>query len=208
MKNTLLLTAVIIFISFIIGIYFYPQMPDLIASHWGVNGEVNGYMPKILGLFLMPVISTFMFILFILLPKIDPLKENVVKFKSYYDGFILLLTGFLFYLHLVTIFWNLGYRFNMIQVLSPALAALFYYIGILLSHSKRNWFIGIRTPWTLSNDKVWDKTHLMGSKLFKLAAIICILGIIFPESALWFVLALIITVSLYLFLYSYLVFKQ
>jgi len=196
----------IILVSFLIAIFLYPQMPAQMAGHWNIKGEVDGYLPKFWGLFLMPILSVVMYLLFIFLPKIDPLKANIAKFRKYYNGFILLLISFLFYLYLLTIFWNLGYRFGLIQFLVPAFSVLFYYVGVLLENAKRNWFIGIRTPWTMSCDKVWDKTHQLAGKLFKISGTVALLGIFLPQFAFWFVLVPVVFSSLYLVVYSYLVY--
>lgn len=203
MKKSNLIIILIILISFAIGVYFYPQIPNEMASHWNLRGEVDDYMPKFWGILLMPFISLFLFLLFLIIPKIDPLKENIEKFRKYFDWFIILIILFLSYIYLLAIFWNLGFEFNMGRMLMPALGILFFYIGILLKNAKRNWFIGIRTPWTLSSDSVWDKTHQLGSKLFKIAGIITFLGILFPNYVLWTVLIPILTASLYLVVYSY-----
>ncbi len=159
MKKSTIIILLIILISFTTGIYFYPQMPGNIASHWNAQGEVDGYMSKFWGLFLMPIISLVLFLLFLFIPRIDPLKVNIEKFRKYFDYFMIIFFAFLFYLYLLTIVWNLGARFNMIQFLSPAFGVLFFYCGIMIENAKRNWFIGIRTPWTLSNEEVWNKTH-------------------------------------------------
>jgi uncharacterized membrane protein len=80
---------------------------------------------------------------------------------------------------------------------------LFYYTGVLCEKSKRNWFIGIRTPWTLSSDKVWEKTHKIGGKLFKIAGIIAILGALTPEYAIILILIPVISAVGYTIAYSY-----
>lgn len=203
MRKSEIIILIIILISFAIGIYFYSQMPEKMASHWNTKGQVDGYMSKFWGLFLMPLISLGMFLLFILIPKIDPLKENIKKFRRYFDWFILLIIIFLFYLYLLTISWNLDFRFDFIRFLMPAFGLLFYYAGILIENAKRNWFVGIRTPWTLSNEKVWNKTHQIGGKLFKIAGVVTFLGILFPAYAIFFAIFPIISVSLYLIIYSY-----
>jgi len=151
----------------------------------------------------MPAISTFLLLLFILIPKIDPLGENIAKFRRYFDTFVLLIIIFLFYLYLLTIFWNLNFRFNLIQLLVPALGILFFYTGILVENAKRNWFIGIRTPWTLSSDQVWKKTHQLGGKLFKAAGVIAFLGVFFQNFAIYFVLVPAVGVSLYTTVFSH-----
>jgi uncharacterized membrane protein len=208
MKKIKLITLAIILISFLIGIFLYPMFPEKIASHWNAQGQVNGYTTKFLGLFLVPIISLFLFFLFILIPKIDPYKKNIEKFRKYYNNFILLIILFLFYIHLLTILWNTDIKFNLMRALSPAFAILFYYTGILITNAKRNWFIGIRTPWTLSSEKVWNKTHKIGGKLFKLIGIISLLGILFPNYAIWFILVPVIITTIYLLFYSYFEFKK
>ena len=203
MRKSEIIIFVIILISFALGICLFSQLPEKMASHWNIRGEVDGYLPKFWGLFLMPFISIVLFSLFILIPKIDPLKANIEKFRKYFDIFIILIILFLFYIYLLTIFWNFGLRFNMGQLMVPALAILFYYCGILVEKAKRNWFIGIRTPWTLSNDKVWERTHKIGGKLFKIAGVIAILGIFFPNFAFFFVLVPVILFAIYTIIYSY-----
>ncbi len=201
-KINIILVSLVLF-SFGIGIYFYPQMPEKMASHWNFKGEVDGCLSKFWGLFLMPIILIGVVLLYLIVPKLDPLKENIEKFRKYFDGFIVLLLLFLFYLYVLTIFWNLGLKFDIGQAIIPALAILFYYCGILLEKAKRNWFIGIRTPWTLSNDMVWEKTHKIGGKLFKIAGIVTILGIFFQKYILFFIFVPIILVVVYTTIYSY-----
>jgi uncharacterized membrane protein len=208
MKKSMVIVLVIILISFVIAVYFYPQMPDRMVSHWNVKEEVDGYMLKFWGLFLIPIVSVGLFLLFLLIPKIDPLKQNIEKFRKYFDMFIVLIIVFLFYIYLLTIFWNLDYRFNMTIMMIPALGILFYYVGILTENAERNWFIGIRTPWTLSNDIAWNKTNKLGGKLFKIAGIVALIGILFQRYALWFVLVPVIAIAVYTLVYSYFEYKK
>ena len=203
MRKSELIIVVIILLSFTVGIHYYPQMPDRIATHWNAQGQVDGYMSKFWGLFPMPIISVGLLLLFILIPTMDPLKSNIQQFRKYFDGFVVLIMVFLFYLYLLTIFWNSGYRFNIIVFLSPAFAILFYYTGILIENTKRNWFIGIRTPWTLSSDRVWDKTHKIAGKLFKIAGIVALGAIFFETAAIFFIIVPVIIISIYAIVYSY-----
>jgi len=198
----------ILVLTFAVGIIAYPFMPDLMASHWGFSGEVNGYMPKIWGLFLVPVISAGLALLLLFIPRLDPLRENIEKFRETYELFIIVMLLFLLYLQVLTITWNLGIRFNITQLLSPAMAALFYACGILIGKAKRNWFIGIRTPWTLSSDRVWDKTHAIGGRLFKIAGVLALGGILLPGLAWLFLLGPVLLISVYLVVYSYLEFRK
>lgn len=185
------------------GGYLYPQLPERVASHWNAKGEVNGYMGRFWGVFLFPIILTGLLVLFMLIPRIDPLRENIEGFRSYYDGFIVLISLFLFYIFLLTLFWNMGRRFNMTLVLVPAVGVLYYYLGIMLENAKQNWFIGIRTPWTLSSEVVWNKTHKLGAKLFKAAGALAFLGLLNQSYAVYFMVGPILVASIYTIVYSY-----
>jgi uncharacterized membrane protein len=198
----------IILLSLIISIYFYPQMPVKIASHWNAQGQVDGYMSKFWGLFLMPFILVGLALLFVAIPKIDPLKTNIEKFRKYYDGFIILFFVFILFIHFQGILWNIGIKMSPNVIFPIGLGLLFFYSGILYENAKRNWFIGIRTPWTLSNDIVWDKTHKIGGRLFKIAGMITLLGIFFQKYTLFFIFIPLILVTTYTIIYSYVKYQK
>ena len=208
MSKIKIISFVLVLLSFVMAAILYPTMPLKLVSHWNAAGEPDGYMSKFWGLFLMPIISLVIFILFILLPYIDPLKKNYKQFRDYYEGFILLMIGFLFYVFLLSVFWNIDMHFSINQMLIPALAFMFYYSSILIEKAKMNWFVGIRTPWTLSSQKVWDKTHKLGGRLFKFAAAVAILGLLFNNIGIYFVILPVLFASVYLFIYSYLEYRK
>lgn len=208
MRKLHIFTFAIIVFSFLVSIYFYPHLPQRIVTHWGIDGQADGYMSKPLGLFIFPVLLTILYLLFLFLPQIDPLKRNLQKFRAYFDVFMLLVTLFLFYVYILTLFWNIGTEFNIIQLISPAFAVLFYYAGILIHHAKRNYFVGIKTPWTLSSDVVWNKTHKLGSKLFKIVGVVTLLGIFVPRLALYVILLPVLMTAAIVTVYSYIVFQD
>ena len=207
-KNIQILIIGLILVSFLIGAYLYPYMPEKMASHWDANGSVDGYMPKLWGLFLLPVISVILFLVYMLIPKIDPLKGNIEKFRGHFDVFILLLFLFLFYVHVLTMLWNLSYRFNIIQLLAPAFGLIIYYAGIMMENAKQNWFIGVRTPWTLNSEVVWDKTNKLAGKLFKVAGVLAAMGLIFSKYAIFLILVPVILAAVYPIIYSYQKYQQ
>lgn len=203
-----ILSSIIICLGFVLAIFVDPLMPSVMASHWGINGEVNGYASKLFGLYFMPFMSLVLYVFFLILPKTDPYSKNFSQFKQYYQQFIAVIVLFLFYLYLLTILWNLGYRFNLVQLTSPAFSFLFYFTGVLTSNARKNWFVGIRTPWTMSSEVVWKKTHYVGSRLFKLIAAISLLGFVFPHFFFYLLVIPIILVTVFVFVYSYIVFRR
>jgi uncharacterized membrane protein len=202
------LPLVIIIIGFALAFYFYPQMPEKVVSHWDINGEPNGYMPKFWGLFLLPGLSVIMYLLFWIVPKMDPKKENIEKFRSYYDNLVSIILAFLLYIYVLTILWSLGTTFNFNQFIIPPFAVLFYYIGVVLQHAEMNWSIGIRTPWTLENKHIWNKTHRLGSIMFKTSAAIGLIGLLLPQYAFLFILTPITFSVLFTVFYSYYLFAK
>lgn len=191
-----------------LGVYLYPDLPEQFASHWNARGEVDGYMSKFWGVALVPGILVVVSLFFFAIPRIDPLRKNITRFRTQYNALIVLLGLFLFYVYALTLIWNLGLRFHIGTALIPALGLLFFYIGILLRHAKRNWFIGIRTPWTLSSDIVWEKTHRLGSVLFQMSGVIAFAGILIPAYAMYIAVIPIAVSALVLVVYSYISYER
>jgi len=198
----------IIILAVIVGFILYPHLPDKVPSHWSAAGNVNGYSSPLIAVLLMPIISLVIFALLYFLPKLDPLRNNVDSFRKYYDGFLLMFVLFFFYVHLLILLFGVGYKFNFIAFLIPCFFFLFLYIGVMLKHTKRNYFIGIRTPWALQDDLNWEKTHTLGSKLFVIASFIGLLGLIFQKIAFLFIVVPIILSMIAVFVYSYVIYKK
>ncbi|PIR69187.1 MAG: hypothetical protein COU47_03725 [Candidatus Niyogibacteria bacterium CG10_big_fil_rev_8_21_14_0_10_46_36] len=209
-KTTTLLCFAIIGVAVITGAFAYPYLPAEVASHWNARGVADDYMPKFWGIFLMPIVMFVLLAVYRIVPAIDPLRKNIESFRSYYNLFWLVLFLFFFAIFLLIVIWNLGYMFSFTLFIIPPIAALFYAIGAVLEHTKRNWFMGIRTPWTLSDDTVWEKTHKLAGRLFKIGGLFALTGLIIRDSA--FALGAIIVpamaIALISVVYSYIVYRQ
>ncbi len=191
------------------GIVLYPQLPDQMASHWNLAGEADGFMDKIWGIFLFPTLTACFVALYAVIPKIDPLRSNIESFRPQYNLLFVGLVSFFAYLFLLSLVWNLGWRFNFSTALLPALATLLYGLGTLMAHAKQNWFIGIRTPWTLSNEHVWTATHRLGGRLFKLAAAIALASIALGGTTGFVVFLVTTTIaSIVPTIYSYILYRR
>jgi len=195
-------------VFFILAGAFYPFMPELMTSHWNAKGEADGMMSRFWGLFLFPLVSLGITVLLLAIPKIDPLKANIQKFKSYYYGFIISFLVYFLYIYILTLVWNLGWKFNFSQMIIPAVGILMFIVGVLTSKAKRNFFIGIRTPWTLSSDEVWNRTHRLGGIMFKIAGIVILLLSFVSEIAIYVLLGLALGITVWLIVYSYILFRR
>ena len=209
-RKMIVSVLVLLLVTTLAGVLHWNGLPDPMASHWGINDQVNGTMPKFWGVFLMPLISLGLVLLFLLIPAIDPLKVNIAKFRDAFNLFIAFMTLFLMYVQGLTLAWNLGFtHFKMSTSLMPALGLLFILVGYMIRKAKRNFFIGIRTPWTLSNDKVWDETHRVGSWLFMGSGVLTIIGSFFGGmTAFWFLFVPLIGTAIFLVIYSYLLYQR
>jgi uncharacterized membrane protein len=208
MKKTKYYSLIILLLFLVIAFYSYPLMPDQIATHWDSQGNVDGYMSKLWGSLFFPILMIVINIMFFIVPKIDPNKENIEKFKESFNEFIIIFNLFMLYIYSLTVVWNMGREFNMNVAIIPALGFLFYFIGSLIGKAKRNYMIGIRLPWTLASDDNWDKTHRKGERVFKIIGIVTLIGVFFSDYAMWFLLIPLIIGITYLTLYSYLEFKK
>jgi uncharacterized membrane protein len=159
---------------------------------------------------MVPLMMLGMFLLFLVIPSIDPLKANIAQFREAFNLFIVLIMAFMLYVHGLSLVWNLGYTsFKMSTSMLPAMGLLFIFIGFMLRKAKRNFFIGIRTPWTLSNDRVWDETHRIGSILFMASGILAFIGGIFGGmTAFWFLFVPLIGSTIFLLVYSYVLYQR
>ncbi len=199
---------IIIALSFVLAAYFYPSMPERMASHWNAQGVVDGYMPKTYALLLMPAISLVLYGMFLIIPMIDPLRRNIKKFRTHYENFVTLITGFMFYIFAMTLAFNLGYGFSMNYAIVPALSVLFYYVGIVMEHAKRNWTIGFRTPWTLSDDRVWREVHAAAGKVFKASGILALFALFPTGFEIFFLIAPVLIGAVGLTIYSFLLYGK
>jgi len=207
-RSTLIVSSILIVIGLLAGLLLWNRLPEQLPAHWNVNDQVDGYMPKLQGVLLMPLVTAGMLLLFMVVPAIDPLKANIARFRTAFNLFILVLIAFMLYIHGLTLAWGLGYHFGMSRAMLPLIGVVFLVTGWMMRSAKRNFFIGIRTPWTLSSDRVWEQTHRMGSILFILCGLLAMLSPLFGGvTAFWLLLVPVIVSSVFLMVYSYVLYR-
>lgn len=202
--NWFLIIAAVVF--FATGAAFYPYLPAEVASHWNAAGQVNGYLSRPLGAFLFPIIFVVLALIFIAIPHVDPRRENIAKFRNVYNWFVAAIALFFYYAYLLTLLPSVGYSIDVGKALLPAFAVLLFVIGTVMPLTKPNWFVGIRTPWTISSEIVWRKTHRLGGILFRVSAVIALIGLFFSfRVGLWFLIVPLIASVITVIVYSYVV---
>lgn len=195
-------------IAALLSVVAGPALPEQVTTQWTGAGVPDGTMSKSVVLVGGPGLVLGIVLLFEAIPRIDPLAENIASFQTAYDAVVLLIAGFMTYVYGFVVAWNLGYGISVQQALAPALAVLYVAVGFLLEHAERNWFVGIRTPWTLSSTEVWRHTHDRAATLFKLAGVIALGGLVFPAYFVYFVAVPAAGIALFATVYSYLDYRR
>jgi uncharacterized membrane protein len=188
----------------------WSRLPDRMVVHWDLAGNPNGWMPRPIGAFFAPVMMLVMWGILRGTPRIDPRRENFEKFRTPYDITVAALLALLFVLHLLMLALGVGYDIN-IGVIAPVLVGIvFVVLGNFLPLARPNFMYGIRTPWTLSSDRVWMRTHRLGGYTTTAAgfAMIAAALLLPTELAIAVVVAAVVAASVGPVVYSYLTWKR
>ena len=181
-----------------------PTVSGPIPVHWDAQGNANGYGGKFEGLLLLPLIALGIYALLLFLPRIDPGRANYAQFAGPFlvvrYAVLLLLAG----LYGITLLAVKGYGFNTTRLVLGGIGILFIVLGNVLGKIRPNWFIGVRTPWTLSSKRSWVRTHRLAGWLFTLAGLIFLVLIAFnvSDALTWIILGLIGVLTVVLVVYS------
>nr|WP_197421334.1 SdpI family protein [Kordiimonas lipolytica] len=190
---------------------FFMVAPDaLIPVHWNAHGEVDDWASPIFGLFLIPGFQLLMLLIFAALPILEPRKENIGKSQKAVHAVVFGTVGVLAVAQTAIITGTFGYEPLGPKTIIAAVGILLAIIGNYMGKLQSNFFIGIRTPWTLSSDTVWKKTHRLGGKLFILAGALVVMGSFLIEAPylVGLVLGVILPITLYIIFYSWRLWRQ
>ncbi len=202
------IAAGITLLAAIVGGIATPELPARIVVNWDALGSPRGTMARTTGLAVLPGLMIVLLALFALIPRIDPLRENIRSFRPAYDWFVVFLTGYLAIVHMGIVAYNLGYTFDFTLLVLAGTAFLYYFVGMVLARAERNWFVGVRTPWTLSDDEVWDRTHALAAPLFKVCGVLAAIGLVFGEFAIYFAIVPVLATAVFTAAYSYYIYEQ
>lgn len=189
----------------------FSQLPDVVATHFGVSGEVNGWSSKwvALGLDVLPLA---LLALLHVVPRIDPRGRNYERFGGVYQAFVVLFTILMVLMtwstEAVTLGWLEG---RSVGLLVPiAVGVLFVAIGNYLPRVRDNYTFGFRTPWALNDSGNWRRTQRAGGVALVASGVAFILAGVLGGGVLWFSIALGVTLAgvLAVYLYSYRIWKR
>jgi uncharacterized membrane protein len=193
---------------FALGVY--ARLPERIPTHWNLSGQVDGWSGRLAGAFLGPLAaSALLALLWGVAPRMDPRRANIARFGGELNLIGNVLTLFLAFFHGMTLGGALGWRVDATTAMPAALGLLFVVIGNYLPRLRSNWWMGIRTPWTMDSERVWRETHRVGGRTFVAGGLLAAAAALLPGPArTWVSLAALGTATLIPVVYSYLAYRR
>lgn len=208
MKKLFIYKLLIILIMSIVWAYFYPKLPDLVPIHWWPDWTADKMWSKLINILSFPILNLAVTLLFPILYKIDPKRENYAKFSNIWEIIQFSIIWYFAYLYFVIIYASLNNDANVAQFMLVWIWVLFIILWNFMWKIRQNYFVWIKLPWTLANEEVWNKTHRFSWKLFVIWWILILLNsfiLFYPFIVFLIILTFIIILP---WIYSYLIFKK
>jgi uncharacterized membrane protein len=206
-----LFATLIIAAQILVSLVTYPFLPDIVPTHWNAAGQINGYAPKWVNAILFPLINIGVFVLIRLLLAAGPRLGYQNSRRANLEIVNLIINGvllFILVLQLVVNAVSLGMNidFNFVVILS--ISVLFIFIGNYMGKLRRNFWAGIRTPWTLASGVVWERTHRLGGWLFVVGGLLGVIMSFIPSLRIWGFIVVTFGIVVILFVYSYVAYQH
>ena len=176
----------------LVGAAAYSFLPAQVPSHWNAAGAIDAYTSRFWGVVLLPLLSLGLWLLLLVLPRIDPRRANYAQFTGTYQLIINMLLAFLAVIYATTLLAGLGIAVDVARIIGCLTGLLFIGIGNELGRVTPNFFVGVRTPWTLADPEVWRKTHRVAGRAMVIAGFVVLVSAVLLPIA-W--LAMVILAS-------------
>jgi len=205
-----LAVAAIIVAALALSAIVYAQMPDVVPIHWNAAGQIDGYAPKLEGVAVVPMAMLVVLAVFAVIPAISPAGWEIERTSRAYRAILIGILAFLLAVHVQVLLAAL-HRGPSIQAFIPvAIGILFVLLGNYMPKMRRNFFIGIRTPWTLADEDVWFRTHRLGGVLFVIGGVLLMAvgPFLHGRAAEYFLIAVVGASALVSVIYSYAIYRR
>jgi uncharacterized membrane protein len=210
-RGYLLVSLTLVAGAFAASAALYASMPEKIPIHWNIEGQIDGYGSKQWALFLTPGIMLGLLGLFVALPWLSPKQFSLDSFQSTYGFIVVLALATAAYIHGLTLWAALAGQVDVTRAMLAGLMIMFGLMGNVMGKVRRNFWVGVRTPWTLASDRVWNDTHRLAGQMFVGAAVIGLLCILLPiplPAATITTIAMIMSAALFPVVYSLVHYKR
>lgn len=194
-------------LSFALAAWYYPQLPDPVPTHWNAAGQADDYTAKPWGVILFPLINAGLMLMFLVIPVISPKGFRLEQSRKAYDSVIFIFVGFMLGVQLFSYRSAISGGQELVKFIPMAIGLLFMVLGNYMGKFQKNFFVGIRTPWTLASDLVWNRTHRLGGYVFMIGGAFIMLTGIFHLPVGFFIFT-VLAIALIPTVYSLVIYKQ
>lgn len=192
-----------------VGAWLYPRLPARVPAHWNAQGQVDGWVSPFWAVAVWPLSIAGIAVLAAVLPWISPRRFEIKPFAATYDLLMLVIQAFLLVVGVCAMLAGAGYPVPIPLVATLATGGLLMVLGNFMGKLRKNFFIGIRTPWTLASDAVWERTHRLGGRMFMLAGGAWVIaGLAAPQRALPWLVAVVLAAGLIPAAYSFFIYRR
>lgn len=160
----------------------FDRLPEQIPTHFNIRGEPDDWTARPWAAFMMPLFGLLLLGVFYVLPKISPRRTNLDRFEDTYWLIANATVGLVCALHVLVLGRALGWPIDISSAVLLGVGVMFMIIGNVLPRTRSNWWIGIRTPWTMESDNVWRATHRLAGKTFMIGGAVTVIGALLPEN--------------------------
>jgi len=203
-----LLSLALVAGAFAAAALLYRRLPDPVPVHWDAHGHVNGYMPKPWGALVMPLVTLGVSLLLLVLPRLSPRGFRVDRFQATFDLIQTSIVGFLFFATLLVLLAGAGFGVSVARAVPLGVGVLLVVLGNVLGKVTKNFFVGIRTPWTLASDEVWLRTHRLGGRVFVVAGLVLAIAGLLGSGGAAPIVAVSLAAPLIPIVYSYVIYRR
>ena len=200
-KRTLIITSIVTILPILIGVFLWNRLPDVMATHFGINNEANGFSSKVFAVFGLPLLLLALEWFGALVTSHDPKKQNISP-KMF--SFVLWIIPAVSLFCAATIYpYNLGYQIDITFIAELLLGVIFIVVGNYLPKARQNYTIGIKIPWTLANEENWNRTHRLAGYLWVIGGILMVIAALTGIAKAKWMLTIFFILALVPFVYSY-----
>lgn len=204
-SKTFKIGLVVSLIPFILGGVFYNKLPDQIATHFDINNNPDAYSSKNFALFGLPAIMLLVYLSAYFFTSADPKKSN--QGDKALSIVLIALPLINIVISAATIAFGLGKKIDIATITTSLVAILMIFIGNYLPKVKRNYTIGIKLPWTMNSDYVWEKTHILAGKVYMLGGLLILIGAILFNN-FYFFISVFVLMTFIPMIYSYKIYRD
>jgi uncharacterized membrane protein len=202
-----LLSSGLVILSFVMAAALYNRLPQLVPTHWNARGEADGFTSKPWGPFVLPIVMSGVYLLLMVIPRISPRGYRVDPFQGVFEIVQATILAFLFLVTVLALLAGVGVPVPMDRAIYAGTGLLFIVLGNFMGKFTKNFFVGIRTPWTLASDEVWLRTHRLGGKLFVLCGVVLLGSGVLGGGPIPLLVAVAVAVGIPV-VYSYLLYRR